>query len=63
MEKWGWYMEGGPHGSASTDLMHKLAHGGAKILVADRNYYSHLSYVSAVINDTRSGASRRYEGQ
>jgi hypothetical protein len=60
-DTWGWYMEGGGHGSASGALMEKMARLKAKSVVADRVYYAHKGRVSAVLGDVRSGANRRYE--
>jgi hypothetical protein len=61
MDKWDWFVEGGGHGSASGALMNKMAQGRAKIVVADKVYYEHKGYVSAVLGDVRSGKNRRYE--
>ncbi len=63
MDKWGWYYEGGRHGSASGELMKKLATGGFRGVVADKVYYEHKGRVSAVVGDVRSGKNRRYEEQ
>lgn len=61
MDKWGWYYDRGKHGTASGALMHKLVRRGAKIVVADRCYYQHCGYASAVIDDVRAGRNRRKE--
>lgn len=61
MDKWGWYYDKGKHGTASGALMRDLVKGGAKIVVADKPYYKHVGYVSAVVGDERSGAGRRAE--
>jgi hypothetical protein len=58
MDKWGWYLEGGVHGTASATLMRKLVQGKADIRVADQCYYVHGGPVSSVINDRRN---RRYQ--
>lgn len=63
MGKWGWYFEGGGHGSASGDMMDKLAQGNAVIAAADKVYYGHKGYVTAVVNDKRPGGKRRQEVQ
>lgn len=61
MDKWGWYYDKGKHGTASGALMRKLVLGNAKIVVADKPYYKHIGYVSAVVDDVRSGKGRRAE--
>lgn len=61
MQKWRWYLEGGGHGSASASVMKMMAQGGALSVVADKVYYQHHGYVSAVLDDNRSGACRREE--
>lgn len=61
MDKWGWYYEGGGHGSASGTLMAEMARGRAASVVADQVYYTHIGYASAVLGDVRSGQGRRYE--
>ncbi len=63
MDQWGWYFEGGGHGSASGALMKKLAQGNSQSVVADKVYYEHKGRVSAVLGDVRSGKDRRYEDQ
>jgi hypothetical protein len=60
MSKWGWYIEGGAHGSASGGLMKKLVRGKAFIVAADKSYYRHFGYKSANIVDPRGGNERRY---
>ncbi len=61
MDRWRWYKEGGGHGTASGSVMHMMAKGGALSVVADKVYYAHQGYVSAVLDDRRSGAGRREE--
>jgi len=61
MEKWGWYFEGGLHGSASGHLMEQIAQQNGLGVVADKLYYGHLGYVSTVVGDFRDGKNRRYE--
>lgn len=61
MDRWKWYLEGGLHGTASADLMQTLRDGNALILAAEKVYYQHIGYASAVVGDVRSGANRRYE--
>jgi hypothetical protein len=61
MGKWGWYFEGGGHGSASGTLMKLLASSNSQSVVADKVYYEHKGRVSAVLGDVRSGKNRRYE--
>jgi hypothetical protein len=61
MDMWGWYYDKGKHGTASSALMRKLVLGNAKIVVADKPYYKHIGYVSAVVDDVRSGRGRRAE--
>ncbi len=34
--KWGWYLEGGAHASASQDLMGRLKRGGARIAASEK---------------------------
>ena len=63
MDQWGWYREGGGHGTASSGLMKTMARGSARIVAADRAYYEHHGFVSAVLGDVRSGANRRYQLQ
>jgi hypothetical protein len=63
MDRWRWYKEGGGHGSASGSVMEMMAAGGALSVVADKVYYAHHGRVSAVLNDNRSGANRRYEDE
>ncbi|HUU46035.1 MAG TPA: hypothetical protein VM118_09895 [Acidobacteriota bacterium] len=61
MDRWGWYYDGGLHGTASQQLMKTLVVGGARIVAADRSYYNHFGHVSSVIDDVRAGKSRRAE--
>lgn len=61
MAKWGWYYDKGKHGSASGYLMEKLAKQNGFSVVADKVYYQHIGYASAVLGDQRSGKNRRYE--
>jgi hypothetical protein len=61
MNRWGWYFEGGKHGTASGGLMKRLVNGRGRIVVAGKNYYQHIGYASAVLGDVRSGKNRRYE--
>lgn len=61
MDRWGWYYDQGPHGSASGTLMRKLVDGSAVIVVAENCYYRHFGYVSANITDARGGNHRRYD--
>ncbi len=58
--KWGWYLEGGAHASASQDLMARLKRGGARIAVSDRCYFQHFGQTSSYPRDkeTRSGRRR-----
>jgi len=60
MDRWSWYLEGGPHASASQDLMRKLKRGGARIAAADRCYFQHFGQTSSYPRDkeTRSGRRR-----
>ncbi len=58
MDKWGWYLEGGHHASASSTLMTKLRRGRARIAVADKCYYGHFAQISAYPNETRPGRKR-----
>ena len=54
MDHWGWYFEGGGHGTASATLMRDLIAGEANIAVADRSsYFRHIGDVTAVIDDRR----------
>lgn len=57
--KFGWYLEGGAHASASMDMMNRLRKQGAKIYAADRCYYKHFGQISAYPNDSRAGRDRR----
>jgi len=61
MDKWRWYYDKGAHGTASADLMQALVRGNAHIVVSDKPYFQHVGYVSAVVDDVRSGAGRRAE--
>lgn len=53
MDRWGWYLEGGGHGTASATIMRTLVDGGADIRAADRCYFRHFGDVTAVIDDKR----------
>ena len=59
MQKWGGYLEGGRHGSASADLMRRLVRGKADIRVSDRCYYVHGGPITAVLNDIRNRRVKR----
>lgn len=59
MRKWGWYLEGGRHASASSDLMTKLRRGNANIRVADRCYYHHFGKISSYPAAVESRPGRR----
>jgi hypothetical protein len=61
MDKWGWYYDGGKHGTASGGLMGTLVKRRGQIVLADKVYYQHIGYASAVLGDVRSGKNRRYE--
>ncbi len=47
MEKWGWYLEGGPHASASADLMGKLRRGDARLVASQKCYFQHFGQISS----------------
>jgi hypothetical protein len=53
MERRGWYLEGGGHGSASGDMMARLVAGNATIVAADRCYFRHFGDVSSVLDEKR----------
>jgi len=61
MDRWGWYYDGGLHGTASANLMQKLVKGNAFIVATDMPYFQHIGYASAVLGDVRAGQARRYE--
>jgi len=58
--RWGWYLEGGAHASASQDLMSRLKRGGARIAASSRCYFQHFGQTSSYPRDkeTRSGRRR-----
>jgi len=58
-DRWGWYLEGGRHGTASSTLLHLLAKGQADIRVADRCYYVHGGPVTSVLDDIRNRRDKR----
>lgn len=47
MRKWGWYLEGGKHASASGALMKKLKVGNARIVASSKCYYQHFGKTSS----------------
>jgi len=47
MEKWGFYLEGGRHASASSALMSKMKRGRARIAAANRCYFRHFGQTSS----------------
>lgn len=54
VETYGWYLEGGGHGTASATLMRTLMLLCADIAVADRSsYFRHFGDVTAVLDDQR----------
>ncbi len=53
MHDFGWYHEGGRHGSASASMMKFLVRRRAVIAAAGRCYYKHCGSVSSVLNDKR----------
>ena len=57
--KWGKFLEGGHHASASSALMAKLRRGNANIRVADKNYYHHFGQISSYPRDQESRKGRR----
>jgi len=57
--KWGGYLEGGGHGTASATLMKSLVEGDAFIVAADKCYFKHFGEVTSVINDERGYPDRR----
>ena len=59
MDCWGWYLEGGGHGTASAEMMGRLRRGRAEIAAADRCYFRHHGDVTAVLNDTRNRRIKR----
>lgn len=58
MDKWGWYLEGSYHSSASQALMSKLKAGNAKICAADKCYFQHHGKISSYPNEIRPGRKR-----
>ena len=59
VRKWGYYLEGGPHASASQALMHKLRNGGATMVCDGTNYFKHIGQISAYPNESRPGRDRK----
>lgn len=59
MGRYGWYLEGGRHGSASGTLMRLLLAHNANIRAADRCYYVHGGPVTSVIGDIRNRREQR----
>lgn len=59
--KWGEFLEGGKHASASSALMSKLRLKGANIRVADKNYYQHFGQISSYPRDQEQREGRRRE--
>ena len=59
MERYGWYLEGGHHGTASATLMRDLCTARAEIAVAEQVYFRHIGEVSAVLNDSRQRRTSR----
>ncbi|GAF73484.1 unnamed protein product, partial [marine sediment metagenome] len=59
MAKWGWYLEGGVHASASSNLMSKLKKGNANIRVADKCYHHHFGKISSYPRSREFRAGRR----
>ena len=57
--KWGEFLEGGKHASASSALMHKLRTHGANIRVADKNYYRHFGQISSYPREQEQREGRR----
>jgi len=53
MHKFGWYYEGGGHGTASSTLMRFLVKQRATIAAVDKVHFKHCGPVSSVINDAR----------
>lgn len=59
VKKWGKFLEGGKHASASYALTQKLRAGNANIRVADKNYYHHFGQISSYPRDVEKRAGRR----
>jgi hypothetical protein len=59
MDKWGWYLEGGRHASASSALMTLLKRGRARIAAADQCYFKHFGQTSSYPRDTENREGRR----
>jgi hypothetical protein len=59
MEKFGWYFEGGQHGSASGRLMRTLRRRRALIAASDMLYFRHFGHVSSVIDEKRAWKTPR----
>ena len=57
--KWGEFLEGGPHASASAALMFKLRTRNANIRVADKNYYHHFGQISSYPREQETREGRR----
>lgn len=58
-DKWGPYVEEGIHGHSESQMLHKLVHGNAVIVLADKLYFHNFGAVSAVIDDHRDREVRR----
>lgn len=59
VQKWGEFLEGGIHASASSALMTKLRDGKANIRVADKNYYHHFGKISSYPREVEKREGRR----
>jgi len=57
--KWGEFLEGGGHASASYALTQKLRAGNANIRVADKNYYHHFGQISSYPRAVEKREGRR----
>lgn len=59
MIRYGWYYEGGGHGSASATMLRFLRRKGAVIAAANQCYYKHFGEVTSVIDDKRKRRAPR----
>ena len=59
VQKWGEFLEGGGHASASYALTKKLRAGNANIRVADKNYYHHFGQISSYPRSIEKREGRR----
>lgn len=52
-EKFGWHVEGPPHGAGESCMLVEFGRRNAQVFLADKIYFGHCGSVAAVIHDER----------